>query len=136
MWMRDLAGYQPDAPIQLTTAGFLLQHLPVWNAHYSIPKYEKWRSDPRTIWLNPDDIANFWYWYYGTLAFRQRGPKMWHPWSQHIKNLLLEHQRRGGLEDGSWDPIGAWARVGGRTYSTTFLTLTLQSFYAYELLTK
>ncbi len=44
---------------------------------------------------------------------------------ERVGQLLLDNQRRGHEFKGSWDPIGVWARVGGRIYSTAMAVRTL-----------
>jgi hypothetical protein len=45
--------------------------------------------------------------------------------------MLLEHQRRGADDDGSWDPVGVWCGKGGRVYSTAMGALCLEVYYRY-----
>jgi hypothetical protein len=33
---------------------------------------------------------------------------------------------------GSWDPVGAWGRDGGRVYSTALCALILEVYYRYN----
>ena len=75
---------------------------------------------------------NFYYWYYGTYAQFQVGGAAWRRWNEDMKAALLPHQRRGGCEDGSWDPIDEWGVAGGRVYSTAINALTLEIYYRYE----
>lgn len=75
---------------------------------------------------------NFYYWYYGSYAQFQVGGAVWTRWNEAMKAALLPHQRRGGCEDGSWDPVDEWGGVGGRVYSTAINTLTLEIYYRYE----
>ncbi len=71
--------------------------------------------------------VNLYYWYYGTSALRQVGGSLWQKWKTAVATALLDHQRRGGDEAGSWDPIGEWGVVGGRVYSTALGALTLSA---------
>lgn len=41
---------------------------------------------------------------------------------------LLESQRIGGCEDGSWDSISQWGDRGGRVYSTALAAMTLEVY--------
>lgn len=109
---------------------FLQYHLPKWQSFYNIPKEE-----PETVpdtFFNDDDIVNEWYWYYGTMTFLNADKKLWNKWRGELEKTLFEHQIRYGVNKGSWDPEGPWARVGGRVYVTTFLLLTLESYFSYD----
>jgi hypothetical protein len=75
---------------------------------------------------------NFYYWYYGTYAQFQVGGAAWKRWNEDMKQALLPHQRRGGCEDGSWDPIDEWGGPGGRVYATAINALTLEIYYRYK----
>ena len=48
-----------------------------------------------------------------------------------MKEALVKTQRRGGDEDGSWDPTSAWGSAGGRTYATAINVLSLEIYYRY-----
>ncbi len=69
--------------------------------------------------------VSFYYWYYGTLAMFQWGGEDWQTWNQALQQALLPTQRPGG----SWDPLGEWAFVGGRVYSTALNALSLETYY-------
>ncbi len=77
---------------------------------------------------------SWYYWYYGTLACFQMGKKHWDPWNKALKKALLPTQRKGGDEDGSWDPKGP-SRQGaytcGRPWSTAVGALCLEVYYRY-----
>jgi len=75
--------------------------------------------------------VNYYYWYNGTYAMFQVGGKKWVTWNKAMKKALLETQIRGGCSDGSWDPVGEWSVVGGRTYATAINALTLEIYYRY-----
>lgn len=72
---------------------------------------------------------NFYYWYYGSLALHQRGGPAWKAWNERTRELLIAGQITSGTFAGSWDPTDLWSRYGGRLYSTTFATLTLEVYY-------
>jgi hypothetical protein len=73
--------------------------------------------------------TNFYYWYYGSLALHQHGGAEWQAWNERTRELLLASQIQSGPFTGSWDPTDLWSRYGGRLYSTTFATLTLEVYY-------
>lgn len=72
---------------------------------------------------------NFYYWYYGSLALHQHGGPVWNSWNERTRELLIAGQITSGTFAGSWDPTDLWSRYGGRLYSTTFATLTLEVYY-------
>lgn len=74
---------------------------------------------------------NFYYWYYGTLAMHEVQGEHWRRWNEAMQKTLLESQRRGGDESGSWDPDPVWGGYGGRTYSTALGALSLEVYYRY-----
>lgn len=113
-------------PMNTKTADWLKKYPPVW-----APFYQFNRIYPNLLFLE-ENIVNEWQWYYQTLAFRQIGGDYWNKWNEKHKEILLKYQRKGGLLDGSWDPEGPWATVGGRLYSTAFSILSLQAYYSYS----
>ena len=116
-----------DKAIIAKGADWLRQFPPLWEPFYQYTDYY-----PNLLFLE-NNIMNEWHWYYQTLAFRQLGGNYWTEWNRKHKEVLLKHQRIGGLLDGSWDPEGPWATIGGRVYSTAFSILSLQAYYSYEL---
>ncbi|MCI0339761.1 MAG: hypothetical protein L0216_01205 [Planctomycetales bacterium] len=80
---------------------------------------------------DPESTNDFYYWYYGTLAMFQMGGDFWKVWNTAMKEALVKTQRRGGDEDGSWDPSDAWGGAGGRVYSTAINILSLEIYYRY-----
>ena len=75
--------------------------------------------------------VDFYYWYYATLAMFQMGGDFWRQWNKSMKVALVDHQRTGGDENGSWDPIDAWGFAGGRVYATAINVLSLEIYYRY-----
>jgi len=75
--------------------------------------------------------ADFHYWYYGTTAMFQVGGQRWKTWNRAFRDMLVQQQRRGGDEDGSWDPYGPGAGSGGRVYSTAMGVMCLEVYYRY-----
>lgn len=69
------------------------------------------------------------YWWLATSAMAHRGGPRWTKWRVAIAEALLDSQRVGGDEDGSWDPIGEWGSVGGRVYSTALSLMILSRIY-------
>jgi hypothetical protein len=75
--------------------------------------------------------ANYYYWYYGTLAMYQNGGRPWQDWNSVVRDLLISQQIQNGPMSGSWDPSDKWGRYGGRLYSTALATLTLEVYYRF-----
>jgi Squalene-hopene cyclase C-terminal domain len=73
----------------------------------------------------------FYYWYYGTLCMFQMGGESWKTWNKDMKTVLLTNQRKGGDEDGSWDPESWIDHYGGRVMTTAMGALTLEVYYRY-----
>lgn len=75
--------------------------------------------------------TNYYYWYYGTLAMYQHGGRAWQDWNSIVRDVLISEQVRTGEFAGSWAPNDPWGRYGGRLYSTTLATLTLEVYYRF-----
>jgi hypothetical protein len=82
-------------------------------------------------WRDNGSGVDFYYWYYATYAAFQVGGSAWKKWNPPMKKALIASQRRGGCEDGSWDPIGTWAKSAGRVYSTAMGAMTLEVYYRF-----
>lgn len=74
---------------------------------------------------------NLYSWYYSTLALYQYGGDAWDQWNLRLRDLLIAEQVTSGEFAGSWEPRDQWGGYGGRIYSTTFATLTLEVYYRY-----
>jgi len=114
---RQFMGFKNNDPILLGGGEYLLENLPKWglpNSGHSV------------------NGTNFYYWYYGTLSMFQMGGKYWKAWNNSLRDMLVQNQRRGGDEDGSWDPPSTLAgSVSGRVYSTALGALCLEVYYRY-----
>jgi hypothetical protein len=85
-------------------------------------------------WHNEGLTNDYYYWYYGTYAMYQMStfePSYWKRWNEAMKSALVDHQRKDGDFQGSWDPNGPWGRSGGRVYSTALGVLCLEVYYRY-----
>ena len=69
-----------------------------------------------------EGYADFYYWYFGTLACFENGGNHWRRWEPVFRETVLKRQNP---DDGSWEPEDAWGFAGGRVYSTAILTLAL-----------
>ncbi len=90
------------------------------SADYIARRLPRWRGE-----------VNTYAWYYATLALHQRQDELWERWNDRLSAELLAHQRLDGDFEGSWDPEGRWADVGGRIYQTALCTLMLEVYYRY-----
>ena len=85
-------------------------------------------------WNPTDGSIDMIHWHLGTLACHGAGGKHWQGWQKGLAKALLNTQRSGGdvrAVRGTWDPIGAWGRAGGRVYSTAINVLTLLTPHRY-----
>lgn len=123
-----LAGYRdtdPVTPAMTAEAMFCKQML-------GMP-----RSNPRAVeganylLQNRPKLSelNLYYWYYGTLAMFQYGGEEWTRWNDALRDLLVSEQVAEGPLAGSWEPKDAYARYGGRLFSTAVATLCLEVYY-------
>jgi len=113
MVCRQFMGVGNNDPVLRKQADLLLTQPPVWKK------------------VGTGEPQFFYHWYYGTLAMFQMGGDRWKKWNTALKPSLLNNQRRGGDEDGSWDPESGWAPTGGRVYTTALGALTLEVYYRY-----
>jgi hypothetical protein len=105
LFCRQMLGLRQDTPATAEAVSYLRQQLPAAAQ------------------------MNFYYWYYGSLALHQHGGPEWQTWNERTRELLISQQLSSGPLAGSWDPADLWSRYGGRLYSTTFATLTLEVYY-------
>jgi len=116
---RLFLGFKRGDPNVIGGAEYMMENLPKWEegAHGGVS------GGQRQFF--------FYYYYYGTLAMFQIGGKYWQAWNGAMRDMLIQNQRRGGDEDGSWDPIGACGGMGGRAYTTAVGALCLEVYYRY-----
>ena len=62
---------------------------------------------------------------------RQTQGKAWENWNEKLKPILLGKQKRGGTNDGSWDPEGKNGSIAGRCVITAMAALSLEVYYRY-----
>ena len=77
------------------------------------------------------DALNFYYIYYGSLALMQIQGDQWQKWNTQTSRLLVDLQERGGAAAGSWTTESEWGSRGGRIYTTSLATLSLEVYYRY-----
>ena len=73
--------------------------------------------------------ADYYYWYYGSLALMQMQNEAWRKWNDQMQVTLRGLQEK----DGSWDErrSSKYGPRGGRIYATALATLTLEVYYRY-----
>ncbi|MCW8133645.1 MAG: terpene cyclase/mutase family protein [Planctomycetota bacterium] len=90
-------------------------------------------------WNGNGASVDLYYWYYGTLSVYQLDAPhgdLWKRWNEAMKKALLDNQRKGGDENGSWDPVGAYSEYWGRVGQTALGALCLEVYYRYNLMLK
>lgn len=127
---RGLAGYRPgDGASRTMTAEALVcrYFLDAENSPEAVDEAATYLMDE----LPQQRTANFYYWYYATLALFQRQGNDWQRWNEALQAELLARQRWDGTFAGSFDPNDLWGGYGGRVYSTALATLCLEVYYRY-----
>jgi hypothetical protein len=74
---------------------------------------------------------DFYHWYYVSLMLMQTQNDSWKAWNRELSGTLLSLQRQDGDANGSWDSDGLRDDPGGRIFSTSLATLTLEVYYRY-----
>ena len=87
------------------------------------------RSLPRDWRKDPKHKLSIYEWYCSSYALQQHGD---HDAVNRIAAALASYQVQDGEDKGSWDPIGAWGDVGGRTWTTAMAVLTLEAPHRYD----
>ena len=132
-------GYRPDDPHEntahrLTAIGNLCRLFLGWKPQ-DVQASVQWFMDkggvPAAWGASQTDL---YYWYYGTLCAFQQGGDVWKKWNTAMKRTLVDNQRRGGGEDGSWDPVGDFAGEWGRVGQTALACMCLEVYYRYPLM--
>jgi hypothetical protein len=69
-------------------------------------------------------------WYYITQVAHNVGGTSWARWNGRMRDVIPGQQVTKGLEEGSWDPsLDKWGHIGGRLFTTCFLTYMLEVYY-------
>jgi hypothetical protein len=75
--------------------------------------------------------ADFYYWYYGSVAMFQLQDERWAKWNQSLQQSLIGRQLQSGDLNGSFDTDEIWSGYGGRVYTTAMAALCLEVYYRY-----
>jgi len=79
------------------------------------------------VWDRPARI-DYYFWYQGSLALALYGGDDAYWWADHLIEVAFAHEHEDKDAVGSWDPHrGPWGSVGGRVYSTSLMTLSMQA---------
>jgi hypothetical protein len=127
---RGLASYRPGDRISRTMTAEALAcryFLETENSPAAIDEAAAYLLEERP----GEGQANYYYWYYGTVALFQRQGDAWTRWNAALQGELLNRQRWDGDATGSWDADDQWGGYGGRIYSTSLATLSLEVYYRY-----
>ncbi|MCE9636248.1 MAG: hypothetical protein K8T90_11150 [Planctomycetes bacterium] len=77
-------------------------------------------------------VADPIHWYYGALATFQRGGGTWRVWNERLRESVLSTQVHDATDArGSWPPMGATGRHGGRVVTTALCAMSLEVYYRY-----
>lgn len=79
----------------------------------------------------PGEGKSEYYWYYATMAMMHMRSSSWPQWNEKMRDLLVKSQKHDGKLDGSWDADTKYGPHGGRIYTTSMATLTLEVYYRY-----
>lgn len=81
--------------------------------------------------LPEESQANYYYWYYATMAMHQSGGEVWERWNGELVPVLARMQVLEGPDAGSFRADRAWSCHGGQVFSTAMATLCLEVYYRY-----
>jgi hypothetical protein len=127
---RGLASYRPGDRVSRTMTAEALAcryFLAAENGPAAIDEAAAYLLEERP----GEGAANYYYWYYGTVALFQRQGDDWTRWNTALQGELLARQRWDGAAAGSWDADDQWGGYGGRVYSTSLAALSLEVYYRY-----
>ncbi|MBI3831767.1 MAG: terpene cyclase/mutase family protein [Planctomycetes bacterium] len=122
----------PGAAVRTTAIGCLCRQFLGWKRDElqgGVDFFVKQGGVPK--WDGNGGSVDLYYWYYGTLCTFQQQGDVWKEWNTAMKKALLDNQRKGGDEDGSWDPVGAYSEYWGRVGQTALACLCLEVYYRY-----
>ncbi|MDB5174046.1 MAG: Prenyltransferase and squalene oxidase repeat, partial [Phycisphaerales bacterium] len=75
--------------------------------------------------------ADIYYWYYASLSMQQMQSPAWKAWNERTRDLLVRMQHKDGAHAGYWDTNVRRGDRGGRVFTTSIATLTLEVYYRY-----
>lgn len=119
LFAQALTGADPAGPRVAATARLLASNL---------PRRSSGRRDDNSGEFGASDPIH---WFYGGLAAFQHGGDLWTVWELRLRDVLLPTQAGDADADGSWPPLGATGRSGGRVVTTALCCLALEVYYRY-----
>lgn len=120
-----------DAKAQITFVGLLNRQF-MGAPREELQKAAEWAMNKGKVPNNGKwGYQGLYYIYYGTLVAFQQGGDMWKEWNAALKETLLPTQIVGGVNDGSWDPHGAYGTAWGRVGQTALSAMCLEVYYRY-----
>jgi hypothetical protein len=72
---------------------------------------------------------DMYYNYYATQVMRHWEGEEWDKWNKVMRDFLITTQAKNGAETGSWHFDESHANRGGRLYTTSLATMTLEVYY-------
>jgi hypothetical protein len=73
--------------------------------------------------------ADMYFNYYATQVMRHWDGEQWEKWNEEMRDFLIESQAKRGAETGSWHFDEHHGNIGGRLYTTSMATMTLEVYY-------
>ncbi len=131
-----LAAYQPvtRASRTMTAEALYCRQLLAGNASAVAPAATKEAVDSLLVQPPGSGRANFYYWYYATLALESASDASvdaelaWRRWNRALTAALTTTQQA----DGGWGTDTVWGGYGGRVYTTAMAALCLEVYYRYS----
>jgi hypothetical protein len=125
-------GQHPSAA--MTAEGLLCRMFLGWKLdHPGMQEGVGWLLENRMPHHPPgpgDHANNMYYWYYGTQVMHHVGGKAWNHWNISMRDKLVGLQEKEGANAGSWpESICGHGNAGGRVYTTSMATATLEVYY-------
>jgi len=129
---QGLFGYQrpKDSPEggseTLTAMGALCFFLAEEQGAEKAPSEARIKVALKSAATNPGKQQDFYRWYFVASALSAGREEGYDQLLADLQNLLIRERSRDSTQAGSWDPVGRWSSAGGRLYTTTMATLSLQ----------
>ncbi len=127
--------FPPAAVETLTAAGLLcLELLPTPPAEEATTAARRAKSIERLAkrapqWQREGGGIDFFGWFFATEALRKGPEAVRTTWQQALVTALATGQEKDGPHAGSWPPVDAWGKEGGRICTTALAILALQGCY-------
>ena len=120
-------GYMSAAPSPAMTAQALLS-LQLTGMHRDDPRMRAGTNYLLKNLPNPATDTSY-YWYHANQVMYHMQGEHWKTWNEKLRNHLVKTQASQGELAGSWAPIDAREKAGGRICSTALRLLMLEVYY-------